>query len=181
MVNKKQIKHIKNLRLEGFCRKDIRNNIIKEINSEESGHFEDGLTTVNCYAYIVEILSDNKKILISRPTRFGGYDFRVIVERFRDSKDRSPSYIDIDNDIDIKYQENPEECNKLYEIIKRVCDCEDLDKILLEYTFKFKGGFSVEMLLKILKWLFIEQDIKYWNYEGRYQLLRRISSHAIPK
>ena len=27
------------------------------------------------------------------------------------------------------------------------------------------------MLLKILKWLFIEQDVTYWNYDGG-QMLR---------
>ncbi len=27
--------------------------------------------------------------------------------------------------------------------------------------------FSVEHILKTIKWLFIEQDIRYWNYSGR--------------
>jgi hypothetical protein len=32
---------------------------------------------------------------------------------------------------------------------------------------KFQSGFSVELILKVLKWFFIEQDIRDWNYSGR--------------
>jgi hypothetical protein len=35
-----------------------------------------------------------------------------------------------------------------------------------------------EMLLKILKWLFIEQDITYWNYDGRQMLKMAIEQVA---
>ena len=31
-------------------------------------------------------------------------------------------------------------------------------------------GFSLEVVLKVLKWLWIEQDIRYWNYSGRQML-----------
>lgn len=41
---------------------------------------------------------------------------------------------------------------------------EDMDEVI------FNNGFSTEMILKTLKWLFIEQDIRYWNYSGRDML-----------
>ena len=28
-------------------------------------------------------------------------------------------------------------------------------------------GLSPEHVIKVMKWLFIEQDIRYWNYSGR--------------
>ena len=31
-------------------------------------------------------------------------------------------------------------------------------------------GLNVELLVKVLKWLFIEQDIRCWNYSGREML-----------
>ena len=33
---------------------------------------------------------------------------------------------------------------------------------------QFESGFAVDHILKTIKWLFIEQDIRYWNYSGRY-------------
>ena len=40
----------------------------------------------------------------------------------------------------------------------------------------FHKGLTLEMLLKILKWLFIEQDITYWNYDGRQMLKMAIDN-----
>ena len=37
-------------------------------------------------------------------------------------------------------------------------------------------GRPVEMLLKVIKWFFIEQDIRYWNYSGRNMLKNGIDA-----
>lgn len=45
-----------------------------------------------------------------------------------------------------------------------------MDKILEKYhnlNKSFKKGAKVEILLKIVKWLFIMEDIVYWDNEGR--------------
>jgi hypothetical protein len=34
----------------------------------------------------------------------------------------------------------------------------------------FHEGLPIDMLLKVLKWLFIEQDVTFWNYYGRGKL-----------
>lgn len=34
----------------------------------------------------------------------------------------------------------------------------------------FVSGYSSELIIKTLKWLFIKQDIRYWNYSGRDML-----------
>jgi hypothetical protein len=36
------------------------------------------------------------------------------------------------------------------------------------------SGLPVDALLKLLKWLFIEQDIRDWNYSGRKMLMDAI-------
>ena len=37
-----------------------------------------------------------------------------------------------------------------------------------EYNcINFNTGFTAEHILKVIKWLFIEQDIAYWSYSGR--------------
>ena len=55
---------------------------------------------------------------------------------------------------------------KLYELLKKVFECQDIKEI--EYSeLHFEFGLSPEHILKVIKWLFIEQDIAYWNYSGR--------------
>ena len=52
-------------------------------------------------------------------------------------------------------------------ILKKAFECHDVTEE--EYNpIHFQTGFSAEHILKVIKWLFIEQDIAYWNYSGRY-------------
>jgi len=44
------------------------------------------------------------------------------------------------------------------------------NKVLSETGLSFKKGLTSETLLKTLRWLFIEQDVTYWNYDGRMML-----------
>lgn len=59
--------------------------------------------------------------------------------------------------------------------MKKVYLCEDIDEYSYESVY-FSDGYSVDMILKVLKWLFIEQDIRYWNYSGRDMLWQSIQS-----
>ena len=55
---------------------------------------------------------------------------------------------------------------KLFIEIKKVYNCRnDID-----YSLSFKSGYSTDLILKCLKWLFIEQDIRDWSYSGRVML-----------
>ena len=36
--------------------------------------------------------------------------------------------------------------------------------------------YPAEMILKVFKWLFIEQEIRYWNYSGRDMLWQGVPS-----
>jgi len=31
-------------------------------------------------------------------------------------------------------------------------------------------GYPIDLILGVVKWLFIEQDVRYWNYSGRAML-----------
>jgi hypothetical protein len=48
-------------------------------------------------------------------------------------------------------------------------------------NINFKSGFPCDLILAVLKWLFIEQDIRYWNYSGREMLWNSILgiNHAL--
>ena len=55
---------------------------------------------------------------------------------------------------------------RLYVVLKKVYNCQDVADCEME-GIHFEIGLSVDHILKTIKWLFIEQDIRYWNYSGR--------------
>jgi hypothetical protein len=64
-------------------------------------------------------------------------------------------------------------------MIDGVWSCQEPDAVLKAIDKNaFHQGFPVEMVLKILKWLFIEQDITYWNYDGRQMLRMAINEET---
>jgi hypothetical protein len=55
--------------------------------------------------------------------------------------------------------------NQLYDILHKVYECHDVCES--EYShISFTTGLPVDHIVKTIKWLFIEQDIRYWNYSG---------------
>ena len=159
-------------------REELMKKAVETFVSEKPGYWKDGNKYVTRYKYYVEKLEDGKRVYIKRPTFLNkGIDFQVWVEKFDGENDGRPSHKDIFKDINLKKDENPESIQKLLKAIDRVWNCEEPDKILNDIDFEYKQGLSTEMLLKILKWLFIEQDITYWNYDGRTMLKMAINEH----
>ena len=122
------------------------------------------------YRYNVETLNDGRRIYLTRPAYLKkGFDFRINVEGvvFQTGKEY-PKHDDIFDDLRLKRQENPAMCRRLHQGIERVYNCEDPEDILPEYTdIKFDVGHPVDLILKVIKWFLIEQDIRDWNYSGR--------------
>jgi len=63
----------------------------------------------------------------------------------------------------------------LMQLIDELSSCSetDVDKLLIKYPnlqASFQSGGKIETLLKVLKWMFIMEDIVYWNYDGRLKL-----------
>ena len=77
-----------------------------------------------------------------------------------------PKHTDIETDLVNKKNENLELYRKLYDLIDDVYNCKDISSEEIS-KLTFTTGYSAEHILKVLKWLFIEQDIRYWNYSGR--------------
>jgi hypothetical protein len=171
--------HIVEFTLKGSTRRELRDSAVKQFLSEKGGYWEGGKKHVTLYRYNVEKLKDGKKIFLLKPTFLNkGIDFQVWVEGLKSDKDARPSHKDIFEDLRIKKSENQEDFLKLMKLVDRVWNCEDPNDIIKGTTLHFKKGYSVELLLKILKWLFIEQDITYWNYDGRGMLKSAIDDIA---
>lgn len=157
-----------------------RNQIIREFIKEQPGT----TTSVTVYYYFVETLAGGKRIYLKRPTSLNkGVDFEVRVEDtfFRYGKHGNilstgnrPSHNDIAHDLIQKKGENPTEFTRLKTLLDKIYYCQLIDNA--EYTtFSFTSGHSVEIIFKSLKWLFIEQDVTYWNRSGRAMLYESLS------
>lgn len=132
------------------------------------------------YIYHVEDTLENKRVILKRPARLNkGFDFEVHVEAtlFGDKrKTTRPRHIDIYNDLQTKQLESEAEYQKVRVLLADLYNCRDLKQS--DYSnLVFKMGYPIDTVLKAIKWLFIEQDITYWNWSGRnmfYSSLKEI-------
>lgn len=161
----------------GGGRKQVRDAVIQEFLKEEPGSGTGELTSK--YTYVVETLDDGKRVLLTRPAILNkGFDFVIRVEQlnFGDGKGKvrdNPKLGDIVEDLEGKKTANPLLYRRLFELIQKTYECREIS--LAEYTeLDFGIGYPVEMVLKIVKWFFIEQDIRYWNWSGRGMLMSKV-------
>lgn len=82
-------------------------------------------------------------------------------------KTASPGFDDVYEDLKLKKQENENKFKQVILIIKKIYKCEDVNINEYSKNIHFESGLPIEVILKLIKWLFIEQDIRYWNYSGR--------------
>lgn len=160
---------------EDLERNELRKRVINKFMEEEAGTGNGELTSR--YRYNVENLSNGNRVYLTRPVPLNkGFDFVIHVEnqRFSNNKD-NPKHQDIIEDIKNKKEENSEQFDELIELINKVANCKDPSQLLNETSLNFETGLSTESLLKTIKWLFIEQDIRYWNWSGRFMFLKEIN------
>ncbi|MBI2830966.1 MAG: hypothetical protein HYX79_01760 [Chloroflexi bacterium] len=132
--------------------------------------------------YPVEQLSGGSHLFILRPGGLQKWNFDFKVNVTPDMGFGKGKHEDIASDIRNKKLENPEKFGQLQESVTEVYSGteNDVDQILLKHkdlNTSFQTGAKVEILLKVLKWMFIMEDIVYWNYDGRtklYNYLREI-------
>jgi len=135
---------------------------------------------VSRYKYTVERFSDGRKLHLIRPAQYKmGFDFQIWMENWNKSNtNKMPSYNDIILDLRLKEEENMYYFRILINAIEKIFICEDDDRILNWLKVKniqFSAGEGIDVLLKIIKWMFIEQDIRYWNFSGRLKLKKFIN------
>ena len=164
-------------------RQEIRSKLITTFLAEEPGTGKGD--NESKYRYFVEKLSNGNRIFLERPARLNkGMDFVVNVEGHtfysnkKTKKDGAPKKIpapahyNILDDLKEKKISNPSEYKKLKTEIDNIFN-------IKAYTYKnikFNSGLPVEVLLSVIKWLFIEQDVTYWNFSGRDMLMEGIDN-----
>lgn len=163
-------------------RQEIRSKLIMAFLAEVPGTGKGD--NASKYRYFVETLSDGSKIFLERPAILNkGMDFIVNIENFVFNSNKpnkkgtfakisAPAHHNILDDLREKKLSNPSEYKKLKIEIDNIFNVKP-------YTYKnikFKSGLPVEVLLGLIKWLFIEQDVTYWNFSGRNMLMEGIDN-----
>ena len=144
--------------------------VVSEFAKEEFGQGKKNLASR--YIYFVETLNDGNRVYLQRPANLhNGFDFLVCVENINYAKPGKkkrnyPKHDEFKEDLLDKKKENPKMYKKLYSILRQVFECHDVSDKEIN-AIKFKAGLPVDHVIKVTKWLFIEQDIRYWNYSGR--------------
>ncbi len=156
------------LTLTATDRRAIRDFLVKTFLNEEPGTGTGELCSI--YKYEVEQLDGGKIVYLKRPARLNkGFDFEINVSDTNFGTNRRttmPSHPSILKDLEDKQTEDPKEFEKVKNLIERIYNCE-IVKCEEMRSLKFKTGHPIELILKSIKWLFIEQDVTYWNWSGR--------------
>ena len=157
-------------------RRQIRRILISEFLKEHPGQGNRELASR--YRYNVETLEDGRRVYLLRPAPLNkGFDFTIHVEdtRFKSGK-TMPSHKDIMNDLRSKRERTPSSSRKLLTAIQQIYDLEEPDRVLKHIKMKFGDGYPVDLILKVIKWFFIEQDVTYWNYSGRRMFMSGVEN-----
>ena len=132
------------------------------------------------YRYFVETLNDGLRIYLERPGRLNkGCDFVIYAEnsyQWNNGNDRPPDHGFILNDLTQK---------------KNILSQQQWDNFLLAVTEIYNSnpfanttqfiiglpivGHDYELLLKLIRWFFVEQDITYWSGQGREMFFEAIN------
>lgn len=122
------------------------------------------------FRYPVEKLPNKKRLYISRPGHKKNFDFKVeVTEEMVLEEGRHKQIVLCLRDMK---HDNPRKFKVSMRAIETIFHCRenDVDKLVENHaTLKHpsKRGVIPETILKILKWMFIMEDIVYWDVEGR--------------
>ena len=160
--------------LQSTERKAVRDEIISLFLNEKPGEGTGELSSK--YEYTVETYSEYSVYLKRPATLNKGFDFTVHICGIEFKKQRrytNPSHNDICNvlksvkdNIGIEYDIIRSEIKNIYE--NNTCNLDLVsDFFFVDYLGEER---PVAIILLAIKWLFIEQDMTYWNWSGRSKL-----------
>ena len=136
------------------------------------------------YRYNVETCHDGSRIYLLRPTPLNkGFDFQVNLENFRSDlrKPRKntlemPSHGDVEHDLQLKVKKYPDLKADLFGAVSEIYKCKEVEDVLEKTpsVSKMRVGLPIDSILRVIKWLFIEQDLTYWGWRGRDKFMAAI-------
>jgi hypothetical protein len=158
-------------------RNEVRTRVINIFLDEIAGNGTG--TSASKYNYNVATLINGNNVILTRPANLkNGFDFLIRISNINfnlNGRSRDyPKHDEIINDLEIKKNNNSILYNQLRIYINDIFNCNIEVENINFNSLNFNIGYDVDMLLHIIKWFFIEQDIRYWNYSGRNMLMSSI-------
>lgn len=130
------------------------------------------------YTYYVEDIADGSKIFLRRPAPLNkGVDFTINSDNYTflcgTRNMHCPSHPSIFAILSLYCNKNQLYYDQVLKpFIHRIYDVDNILDIEYRSLQNFSGiDYPTELLVKLLKWLFIEQDVTYWNKSGRAMLM----------
>jgi hypothetical protein len=131
------------------------------------------------YRYFIETLENGNRIYLERPGQLNkGCDFVIYIENhiiWNNGNDKPPAHNFILDDLYIKKQAlSCLEWRLLMTGVESIYNCYPFSNAYSSCVRLPIIGESYELILKTLRWLFIEQDVTYWSGSGRTMLYNEI-------
>lgn len=163
---------------------EARKEVVKLFLEEQCGTGKGVLTSK--YEYTVEKYQVYA-ILLKRPAFLNkGFDFTVHIKGlFFKTKRRhaNPSHSDIIHVLQqVKSSISEEKYNLVKTAIRNIYILKEFDKMSVEdisFIDGDKQNRPIIILLLAIKWLFIEQDVTYWNWSGREMLMNDLKNNDL--
>ena len=154
-------------------RRDIRDKLVDLFKSESVGQGKGSKSTR--VVYCVEQVGE-EIIYLKRPAPLNkGFDFEIHTKNklFEGRIKSRPRHQDIINNLKFLKDTYPEDYKEIQQVIDEIylCNEEHIDSIDLGFK-----NLNVTIILKLIKWLFLEQDITYWSFSGREMFYKAIKS-----
>ena len=164
---KPRVKPLKNKYIHGITLSDLN---LKNAPREE---FRQKLEAVNYLGYRVESLADGREIVVTKPGGKFTYgslrreDFMVWIHNREDESLWLISHNNIFSDLEAKGTENRDETIDLIDAMEEVFNGSEPDDVLTNRKFSFQTGETPELLLKVYKWIWGQEDCNYPTGQGR--------------
>ena len=149
-----------------------------QIKNRPREEFRNLLEKVKYRGYEVEQLLDGRKVVITKPGgkftygRIRREDFMVWIYSPKDSTLWLISHKDIYNDLEEKRKVSPNEAIKIINALEKVFSGEEPDDVLKTAKLSRSTGEPPDVLLKVYKWIWGQEDCNYPEGEGREMSMR---------
>ncbi|MDR2887349.1 MAG: hypothetical protein LBV26_05015 [Bacteroidales bacterium] len=166
-------------------RTDIREEVTRLFLAEPAGTGTGRLSSKAEYT-VDNIPNTQYKIVIKRPATLNkGFDFTVNVTGlyFKEGENHStPSHNDIISLLKSAQRSVPQSYKRIKSIINDIYGCNFYDGTVstgIQFTGYSMHQHPIEIILLAIKWLFIEQDITYWNWSGRNMFMNALRNNSL--
>lgn len=142
--------------------------------------FREELYDVPYLLYEVETLADGNKIVINKPGgkrnfgRLSRDDFMVFIYDTIEETLWLISHSELYDDLMYKKEHNFNSALKIVKGLFAVCCGAEPDDVIIELSLKNTVGLPVDVIYKVYKWIWGQEDCNYPNKKGRWMSMEAI-------